>query len=175
VTEPAPKPLRTWRPMALWSAAILLALGLIWFAAAVVVPFCQVRSIVREFREWPGRRVEPDLIYPTDGVPRLGGAHVAARKLDLYLRLPRGLAEHKERAVHLLAYCGAPAVPALIRALSDTDPAVRRAAAAALWWRFPSTEDAIPALELALRDSDAVVREYAEQALKRIRGEEPVK
>jgi hypothetical protein len=38
VTEPADqpaKPLRTWRPMILWTAAILLALGLAWFVAAV--------------------------------------------------------------------------------------------------------------------------------------------
>jgi hypothetical protein len=41
--DPAP-PLRTWRPMAAWTGAILLALGLAWFVGAVVVPVWQVRS-----------------------------------------------------------------------------------------------------------------------------------
>jgi hypothetical protein len=36
VTDQPAKPLRTWRPMVLWTAGILLALGSAWFATAVV-------------------------------------------------------------------------------------------------------------------------------------------
>ena len=35
--EQTTKPPRTWRPMAAWTGALLLALGLVWFVAAVVV------------------------------------------------------------------------------------------------------------------------------------------
>ena len=44
--QPA-KPLRPWRPMAAWTAGIVLALGLAWVVAAVVVPVWQVRAAVR--------------------------------------------------------------------------------------------------------------------------------
>jgi hypothetical protein len=46
--QPA-KPRRTWLPMTLWTAGILLALGLAWFVGAVVVPVWQVRSTVVGF------------------------------------------------------------------------------------------------------------------------------
>ncbi len=37
MTDPSSPPLRTWRPMAAWTAGILLALGLAWLLAAVLL------------------------------------------------------------------------------------------------------------------------------------------
>jgi HEAT repeat protein len=58
---------------------------------------------------------------------------------------------------------GAPAVPALIKALGDSDSAVRRAAAEALGKL--GDPQAVPALIQALGDSDSAVRRAAAEAL----------
>jgi ParB-like chromosome segregation protein Spo0J len=61
---------------------------------------------------------------------------------------------------------GAPAVPPLIRALGDSDRAVRRAAAEALGKL--GDPQAVPALIQALWDSDWDVRRAAQQAIQQI-------
>ena len=48
VAEQPAKPIRTWRPMVLWIAGILLALGLAWFVGAVVVPVYQTHAVVHK-------------------------------------------------------------------------------------------------------------------------------
>ena len=48
VAEQPAKPVRTWRPMALWSAGILLVLGLLWFIGAVVVVLAVYSLSTRE-------------------------------------------------------------------------------------------------------------------------------
>jgi HEAT repeat protein len=57
------------------------------------------------------------------------------------------------------------AIPALIKALGDTDAEVRSSAAWALEKMGPAAKDAVPALTKALRDVDANVRMYAAYAL----------
>jgi hypothetical protein len=203
VTEPAaqlPKPLRTWRPMAAWTAAILLALGLAWFVAAVVVPAWRVRAEVlpvmvqaADMREEPGDYV----------IQSLGGGSDAARKLGAYLRLPALLARHRRLASAILGQCGhyacselarcsedqdcdvrreaiealgrlrsAQAVVPLIRGLGDNDERIRAIAASALGDIGPEASAAIPALNKCLSEWKEPTRTVAAEALKKIRGEE---
>jgi HEAT repeat protein len=59
-------------------------------------------------------------------------------------------------------------VPLLIKGLSDSEPRVRREAAAALRNIGPLAKDAIPALKMATNDKDEPVRDMAAAALKAI-------
>ncbi|MGD9099103.1 MAG: HEAT repeat domain-containing protein [Anaerolineae bacterium] len=69
-------------------------------------------------------------------------------------------------AGNALIQIGAPAIPALIGALSHASPAVRAGAARVL---VPlESHDAIPALFAALDDDSALVTYYAEEALERM-------
>ncbi len=63
-------------------------------------------------------------------------------------------------------------IPALIEALKDKDPDVRKSAAIGLGTFGEQAKEAVPALEKALNDRDARVREAAGKALTRI---DPVK
>ena len=127
---PSP-PLRTWRPMAAWTAGILLALGLAWFVGAVVVPVWQVRKIVKS---WEGGRYHPMYTgrFFTNEIAQLGGPVSASRKLGIYLRTPVGSSANRQVAAAILGECGAPAIPELERLLENEDERVRQAAAAAL-------------------------------------------
>jgi len=87
---PAAPSLRTWQPMVLWTAGILLALGLAWFVGAVAVPFFQVRAVVREFGGRPSNVAAP---Y----VERLGGPERAAARLALFARLPGWATSSRDR------------------------------------------------------------------------------
>jgi hypothetical protein len=111
VTEPSSTPpLRTWRPMAFWTAALLLALGLIWFVAAVVVPVWQVRAIVKPYVDDRGDGAATAWILNHYGaIHELGGPVEARRKLTVYLHAPSALAPGKLTATQLLQYCGEPA------------------------------------------------------------------
>lgn len=59
------------------------------------------------------------------------------------------------------------AVPALIRALADSQPPVRRAAALALGWIDPASAATVPVLTQALKDPDPTVRRAVAQSLGR--------
>jgi HEAT repeat protein len=65
-----------------------------------------------------------------------------------------------------------PAVPALIRALSDDDKVVRKYAALALARAGESAQPAIPVLKECLNDPDAEVADAARCALKEIQKDE---
>ena len=74
----------------------------------------------------------------------------------------------RRKAADSLGQLGAaayPAVPALIKALSDADAGVRRSAAQALGRMGPQADAAVPALTAALADPNPGVRESAAQAL----------
>ncbi len=60
-----------------------------------------------------------------------------------------------------------PAVPALVRALGDRDPAVRQWSAKALGNIGPAAEEAVPALVEAARAEG--IRQSAEEAIRKIR------
>ncbi|WP_165250655.1 HEAT repeat domain-containing protein [Paludisphaera soli] len=70
-------------------------------------------------------------------------------------------------AARALSKAGDPAIPRLVEALRDGDPAVRRRASWALGLVIPLPAAAIPALGAAIRDDDAEVRRRAADALAR--------
>ncbi len=72
------------------------------------------------------------------------------------------------RAVESLAAAGSPAIPALERALTSDDPAVRRQAVIALRRIGPQAVEAVPGLVNRLKDDDRGVVEEALVALERI-------
>jgi HEAT repeat protein len=64
---------------------------------------------------------------------------------------------------------GLPAVPALVKALQDKEPGVRRSAAEVLGAMGLEAKDAVPALAEARRKDDVeAVRKAADEALQRI-------
>jgi len=190
--QPAPPP-RTWRPMALWSAAIVAALGLAWFVAAVVVPACRTRRLV-ELYSTAG--IGDKVAVAEDVIRELGGPENAVSRLAQYVRLPARLAPRKYDGLMLIAYCaraprlasrrydappGAPAPSVLLLVAGERRPAahvaikaledllgtgsaeVRQHSATALGWL---------GLEDLLEDADPSVRAAAAEALEAIRDEE---
>jgi hypothetical protein len=149
--------------MVLWSVGILLALGLTWFVAAVVVPVWQVHQIVR--RVTAGDATE---------VARLGGPNAALSKALLYLRLTKGRSSERWRVAGLLGYCGKGAIPAAIRLLEDTteDTGVRTRAAGCLGKL--GDPRAVETLIASLRDDVPYVRESAASALGEIGDERAI-
>ena len=153
MSEPVSSPpLRTWRPMVLWTAGILVALGFAWFVAAVVVPVWRTGKVVESFAQAFDDN-------PTGFVDRLGGKQEAGRSLTLYLRMPERVAPCKEDALRLLNAClpeGRPAVATLVPLLGHRDPRVRRQAVVWLGRLGPEARAAVPALILALDDQTKV-------------------
>jgi len=127
MTEPAGSKPRTWRPITLWTAGILLALGLAWFVGEVAVPVWQADRTVAQYDD-----LKRHASYPWQGLRQsiedLGGEAAAARKLGLYLRMPGWAAGHKVVALEVLTHCGKPALPAFRDALGSRDDGVRGAA-----------------------------------------------
>jgi len=180
-TAPLPKPPRTWRPMALWSAGILLVLGLCWLAGGAYDLYGThqvVQCSMPRFSHLPtGSSFRPS---PIAG---LGGPERATRRLSKYLALPAGLTGRKRRqtAAALLGYCGTPALPPLLRTLQDPDPAVRIGAVEGLdamrheppfdrrhGAEGPEQGMIAEVLGLTARnDPDADVREAADKVLRR--------
>jgi hypothetical protein len=103
--------------MALWTAGILVALGLAWFVGAVVVPLARTRKVVAG---QVGKSFDAAAAIRT-----LGGEERAAGSLALYYRLPPRFAPYKDTCVMLLADCGQVTVPVLRQALYDKDDRVR--------------------------------------------------
>jgi len=96
-------------------------------------------------------------------------ARMAACTHYLHEKFPKAFRNNtdlKRRLVEAFGAAGAPAVPALIQALGDSDRAVRRAAA----WVLGDLGDpqAVPALIQALVDIDWVVSAAAQQAIQQI-------
>ena len=194
---PAVRPPRTWRPMILWTAAILAALGLAWFIGAVAVPVWQVRSVLKKnLISSKGQGSSSQLFYGRQtAVKDLGGEEEGARKMGLYLRLPNWAAPEKLAVIRTLSHCGAPARPVLIWALSSPDAPMREAAISAIGlngylghargsppsaYPFANDDDETRALVSRaltglLADSDPRVRETAAELLKQIRGPQPPK
>lgn len=81
----------------------------------------------------------------------------ALRANDMFLRMA---------ITGALIQIGHPAVPGLVKALFDKNPAVRRASAKALG--KIGSKRAINALEVAVRDPDEGVRRLSQQALDRL-------
>jgi hypothetical protein len=112
----APKPFRTWMPMVLSTMALLLALGLVWFVAAVAVPVWQVSRFIKD--DYDGTSTAP-----RTGIARLGGPRSAVHKLRIYLRMPSWLVAHRMEAIDTVVRCGPEAKAAVpeIRNLMRSD------------------------------------------------------
>jgi HEAT repeat protein len=170
--------------MALWTAGILLALGLVWSVGTVVVSVQQVHKVAANFEsrgmasrcaeKWVpivkelarGQACPHD--RPASGeIEGLGDSETAARRLRLYLRLPRFCAPNQSTAVLLLGRtCDrtrAQDVPRLIRLLNSEDEDMRLAAAIALGWIGDCR--AVEPLLAMLGDNDALVRKVAVDSL----------
>jgi hypothetical protein len=197
--EAPAKPRGNLRGAILWTAGILVALGLAWFVGAVVVPQYRVHSVLRRVvlqKETVVSGVtrgetDPELSIAWRAAPgserfgardsdiregictRLGGMETATAKLRSYLTLPEWLATKRCEAIYALSCCGHESVPALIRELSSASPDVRCAAAWALGQVGPEAAEAAGPLERLLGDGDYGVRLAAERALEAIRSPGP--
>jgi len=155
-TAPPAPPVRTWRPMALWTAGILLVLGLVLFVCVAAVPFWQARAAVERCRPYDATKAEGE-------IERLGGPKAAIHKLTVYLRLHGSWAPRRLVAAAILGQCGTDAVPELLRLLKDRDYYVVQSAVDGLW--AIKDPDAVPALLPLLKDPDYVVRRAAAKCL----------
>jgi HEAT repeat protein len=158
--EPPAPPLRTWRPMVLWTGGILLALGLVWSAASVGVDVWETCKVMERVGQGADYMTVP---------PELGTRERAARRLSRYLRLPKHLAPYQTRAACLLENCGEPAVPGILELLDHRDAEVRRVAVLALYRRRDGS--LAPAVIPALKDGDKEVRSWAARLLGEVRCE----
>jgi len=167
VAKPAP----TWRPMALWSAGILLALGLAWFVGAVAVPAWRTRAVLSDLAAssvWRMRTTSLPLDWSFadkqalagNAIAALGGPERAIGRLRLYLRLPARLAPQREAAVFTLTLCGQGAAGDLTALARRPETAFY--AFCGLSFLGPSAH---PALEAALRSPDPQARRLAASAL----------
>jgi len=130
--------------MILWSAGIVLVLGLAWFVGAVVWPVWLTRKVVLAYSG-------PDAYvmmagYHDAAIAHLGGQELAARRLTLYLRLSPAVAPHKVVALRLLRECGPWGVAPLTSALRSDRPALQRTASSLLAEYGPQAGSAAPEL-----------------------------
>lgn len=102
VAEQPAKPLRTWRPMAVWTAGILLALGLVWFVASIWN--AKVGTIERTVAELADEKA---VLSDTDGA---SGTSPFIDNIDSIPSMKR------------LEAMGPKAVPVLINHLDDDRP-----------------------------------------------------
>ena len=162
LAEPHNKPLRTWRPMVLWTAGILLALGLAWFIGAVAVPVWRARVAIAAYceRQLPCSEL----------LKRMGGEAALARKLALYRRMPTWVAPHKydPNCIRLFGACGRHGMPHLIAVVRGERGPARLGAIKALAYELPPSVEAAPALAEALEEDWEPVHIYALVALERI-------
>ena len=160
-----------------WGVAMLAALGLAWFAGAVVWPVWEVRGVIQRHHEaskhsYLGSLESsgwelPSFPVGADAIRELGGPEAATRKLNLYLRMPEVIAPHKSLAPELWRGSKGGGKAFLIKALSHPEPIVRVSAASSLGnidSRFVG-QDEIAALADATADEDAAVRYCAVVAL----------
>jgi HEAT repeat protein len=168
-------PLRTWRPMVLWSAGVLLVLGLAWFLMAVVVPVCRVHAAaerIANLREAPFVDSLQQLALEAEEVQKLGGSERAARRIVLYLRLTRGSTRRHPEAVWMLRQCNPAATDHLIGLLRDSDSKVRCIAAECLG--DSRAREAVKPLMALVHDADEGVRHATVKALGQIGDSEAV-
>jgi len=140
--------------------ALLAALACLWWAIAV--PFIEVRNALSTSdSNWTGEEAK-------QVVKDLGGEEEAARKLTLYLKMPRSLAGRRTRAVILLESCGENGVPGLYWALRDGEQPVRVEAAFCLGNLGEVASPASSRLVSLLESDDEKLAFAALSALKQI-------
>ena len=167
------------RTAVLAGAGVVFIFVLAVFIAVVVGPLLHTHEVLQEYREkyraahptgivLPGGMptLKPDEDRPSqEAVERLGGPERAKRRLLLYLRLPERFTPRKREAVRCLGFCGARAVPALVRTLGDEEADLWDEAAEALARIGPEAEEAVPALVRVLEDPNFHSRQNVVRAL----------
>ena len=151
-----------------WVLLVALAMTVTYFIGEVL----ETRSALQEVAG------EHHADYTKAGpiVERFGGPERAAKRLRLFLRLPRwaipaSWENDRWVAVATLRACDAPAVPVLVEALDDER--VRSTAARTFAWVGPEARAAAGHLIEALEDPSADVRRNAAWALGRIGWDTP--
>jgi hypothetical protein len=134
-------------------------------AASAAEMRARADSIVERLRELP--------------LPMQASAHGLPSRKAAPPPLP-ALETRRQQVYSELHALGQASVPALVRALRDPDPEMRRNVAVAIdvvgggWWQFPDGDSkvdlrpALPSLLAALRDSDPGVRAWAAQDISDI-------
>jgi HEAT repeat protein len=167
--------------MALWTAGILLALGLAWFTGTSVGALMETRKAV-EFHDWEKDEMERHALgqgnagvdlEPLPPEKVFGSREKALHRLSWYVSLPDRIAPHKGGAALLLVPFGRAAVPKLIVLLHHSDPKVRERAAEALGDISPAPMEAAPALLNALNDPADRVRMESVNALRSMGPQQP--
>jgi HEAT repeat protein len=126
-----------------------------------------------ELSDHEGGREKPTFSRPlalTDADLRREARRVLAGRSDSVVPALQELLDNLttglgEEVVQTLARLGAPAVPALVKALGDADPVYRVTTAWALAEMGEKAGDAVPALREALKDREPEVRAHAARAL----------
>jgi hypothetical protein len=177
VTEPASQPvppLRTWRPMILWSAGIVLVLGLAWFVGAVAVQWWQALRTEEMLAKGDYCGMCEAYHEPEPLIAELGGPKHAAARMKLCLRSWVTSTEAKQQALALLGSCGRHGIGPLTEALRAKEPILSATALRQLLRHvnFELVKEAAPAMEELLKDGDESVRKAAATVLQKIRGEE---
>ena len=161
------RPLRTWRPMAFWTAGLLLVLALAWYVAAVAVPAWQIDRLLR----MPDPNYGNWIVQDEDRfVRQFGGRRGVISRMELYIGAPGWLAGHKSYAAGCLAYGGQEALPAIRKALASAVPEVRAGARHGLVHLICKSKDTslVPEVIDGLLDADIRVRWEAAEALGRL-------
>jgi HEAT repeat protein len=167
--EAPPVDKRSRKGYVLWGVALaaLLTVGL--FCWLVVVPILQTDAALKRLKatgpKWPESPANDQMQLAID---ELGGTREAVRHIRFYLRIPDCLAEEKNIAVLVLAYCGKSAVDTLSGSLRDGDPA---RAHLVLWGLATIGEDAyaaVPNIVPFLLHHDPEVQDQAARALYHI-------
>jgi len=153
----------------------------------VVVPVWQVKRELAEAEKEAtvgyvinnSKSASPDIYFgvsePAITIDRLGGSREAARKISLYLRMPKWVATDRKAALEMLYSCKGQAVPTLVVLSGDEDKAIRQKAVRYLGL-LRAPQGFRPVLA-ALGDEDEEVRHRAAWALGEIgdrRGVDPL-
>ena len=140
-----PKPPRTWRPVVGWTLGILAALGLCWLVGTVAVPVWKANRSIEKCEGLQFSEKEFALQVAVEA-GAVGGKEVLADYLGVALNVPPPACRSQTVAASMLAHCGEPAVPVLIKALTHRDHRVRNNAACALIEIGPDAVETVPAL-----------------------------
>jgi hypothetical protein len=155
-----PRPIRTWQPMFVWSATIIVALGLVGLVGVSLAWIKTTRAAVSTYC-WNPESMER-------AIQDLGGPTQARHRLNLYLQLPRFLTINRDVAAALLGGCGRQAIPSLCKRLEDQDERVRVFYAMGLQRFGADGAQSLPALIRMLGHASPEERKQAAYALATI-------
>ncbi len=133
-----------------WTAAILAALALAWFAGSCALPTWNTHRAVSACRKSKSS--------PEKAVVKLGGPERARVLAARYLRLPEWTGRDGRNAAMVLAACGPGGLDELLAMLRSGRPDVRGHAVLAISFCGVSDERVVPALLAAAKDPDEEVR-----------------